>query len=210
MAPGRLLMTMVATPPAGSSLQHEFPALAQVRAELEAYKRKFYLSLLLRGALITAALLLSLFVVFNALEYFLYLPTAVRAVLLFGFVAGLAYAVVRWLWQPVAALTNLRRLLSDEQAARQVGELFPQVQDRLLNALQLQGQARDNELLLASLEQRAAQLRDKVNEMKGAPVITSGTGTLKLGDDGEEMPERKIWQPKSKGRGSTRKPRAAK
>ncbi|RZK53838.1 MAG: DUF4175 family protein, partial [Hymenobacter sp.] len=40
-----------------------------------------------------------------------------------------------------------------------MGDLFPQVQDRLLNALQLQGQARDNELLLASLEQRAAQLQ---------------------------------------------------
>jgi len=152
-------MTMVATPPAGSSVQNEFPALTQVRAELEAYKRKFYLSLLVRGVLITAALLLSLFVAFNALEYFLYLPTAVRAVLLFGFVAGLVYAVARWLWQPVAALANLRRLLSDEQAARQVGDLFPQVQDRLLNALQLQGQARGNELLLASLEQRAAQLQ---------------------------------------------------
>ncbi|MEJ7659621.1 MAG: hypothetical protein WKG07_08335 [Hymenobacter sp.] len=57
------------------------------------------------------------------------------------------YAVGRWIWQPLAALTNLRRLLSDEQAARRVGELFPQVQDRLLNALQLQGQARGNALV---------------------------------------------------------------
>lgn len=152
-------MTLVATPPAAGASTDNFPALTQVRAELEAYKRKFYLSLLVRGGLVAAALLLSLFVVFNALEYFLYLPTAVRAALLFGFLALAAYAVGRWLWQPLAALTNLRRLLSDEQAARQVGELFPQVQDRLLNALQLQGQARDNELLLASLEQRAAQLQ---------------------------------------------------
>jgi len=152
-------MTMVATPPVAGTSIYNFPALAQVRAELEAYKRKFYLSLLVRGGLVAAALLLSLFVVFNALEYFLYLPTVVRAGLLFSFLALAVYAVGRWLWQPVAALANLRRLLSDEQAARQVGELFPQVQDRLLNALQLQGQARDNELLLASLEQRAAQLQ---------------------------------------------------
>ncbi len=64
---------------------------------------------------------------------------------------------MRWIWQPLAALANLRRLLSDEQAAARVGQLFPQVQDRLLNALQLQGQARDNALIAASLEQRAAQ-----------------------------------------------------
>ena len=152
---------MVASSPAAAAgaSSANYPAFAQVRAELEAYKRKFYLSLLVRGGLVAAALLLSLFVLFNTLEYFLYLPTAVRAVLLFSFLALAVYAVGRWLWQPLAALTNLRRLLSDEQAARQVGELFPQVQDRLLNALQLQGQARDNELLLASLEQRAAQLQ---------------------------------------------------
>ncbi len=152
---------MVADRPASAAgvSSTDFPALTQVRAELEAYKRKFYLSLLVRGGLVAAALLLSLFVVFNTLEYFLYLPTTVRAGLLFGFLALTVYAVGRWLWQPLAALANLRRLLSDEQAARQVGELFPQVQDRLLNALQLQGQARGNELLLASLEQRAAQLQ---------------------------------------------------
>jgi hypothetical protein len=154
-------MTMVADRPAAAAgvSSTDFPALTQVRAELDAYKRKFYLSLLVRGGLVAAALLLSLFVVFNTLEYFLYLPTVVRAGLLFGFLALAVYAVGRWLWQPLAALANLRRLLSDEQAARQVGELFPQVQDRLLNALQLQGQARGNELLLASLEQRAAQLQ---------------------------------------------------
>ncbi len=66
---------------------------------------------------------------------------------------------MRWIWQPLAALTHLRRMLSDEQAARRVGELFPDVQDKLLNALQLRGQAQENALLAASLEQRAGQLR---------------------------------------------------
>ncbi|WP_233254109.1 DUF4175 family protein [Hymenobacter sedentarius] len=136
----------------------EYPALARVRAELEAFKRKFYLNLLVRGLLVAGGLLLTLFVVFNVLEYFLYLPTVVRAGLLFGFLALVGYSFMRWIWQPLAALTHLRRMLSDEQAARRVGELFPEVQDRLLNALQLQGQARDNALIAASLEQRAAQL----------------------------------------------------
>lgn len=133
-------------------------ALREVLAQLEAFKRKFYLNLLVRGALVAGGLLLTLFVVFNLLEYFFYLPTWVRGGLLFGFLGLMAYAFVRWIWQPVAALTNLRRLLSDEQAAQQVGLLFPEVQDKLLNALQLQGQARDNALIAASLEQRAAQL----------------------------------------------------
>ena len=136
----------------------EYPALARVRTELEAFKRKFYLNLLVRGLLVAGGLLLTFFVAFNGLEYFLYLPTVVRAGLLFGFIGLVVYSFARWIWTPLAALTNLRRLLSDEQAARRVGELFPEVQDRLLNALQLQGQARDNALIAASLEQRAAQM----------------------------------------------------
>ena len=64
----------------------EYPALARVRTELEAFKRKFYLNLLVRGLLVASGLLLTFFVVFNGLEYFLYLPTVVRAGLLFGFI----------------------------------------------------------------------------------------------------------------------------
>ena len=48
--------------------------------------------------------------------------------------------------------------------------------------------------------ERAAQLRDKINEINGAPTIKSGSG---LGADGADGP--KIWQPRSKGRGGKRK-----
>jgi excinuclease ABC subunit B len=48
--------------------------------------------------------------------------------------------------------------------------------------------------------ERAAQLRDKVNEIKGAPTIRSGNPGAVDGDEGQ-----KIWQPKSKGRGGKRK-----
>ncbi len=49
--------------------------------------------------------------------------------------------------------------------------------------------------------ERAAQLRDKVNELKGAPTIKSGAGVLFGEGSGAEAREQKIWQPKSKGRG---------
>jgi len=48
--------------------------------------------------------------------------------------------------------------------------------------------------------ERAAQLRDKVNEIKGAPTIRSGNPGAVDGDEGK-----KIWQPKNKGRGGKRK-----
>ncbi len=129
-----------------------------VLAQLEAFKQRLYLNLLLRGAILTGGLLLTFFLAFTLLEYFLYLPYAGRAALLFGFLAALFYTFGRWLWAPLAGFLHLRRLLTDEQAARRVGEYYPEVQDKLLNALQLHREAGNNELIAASLEQRAAQL----------------------------------------------------
>jgi excinuclease ABC subunit B len=45
--------------------------------------------------------------------------------------------------------------------------------------------------------ERAAQLRDKINELKGAPEVKSGQGLI-IGHDDNNEP--KIWQPKNKGR----------
>jgi excinuclease ABC subunit B len=47
--------------------------------------------------------------------------------------------------------------------------------------------------------ERAAQLRDKINDMKGAPAIKSGSDLM--ADRDPEDRSDKIWQPKSKGRG---------
>jgi excinuclease ABC subunit B len=48
--------------------------------------------------------------------------------------------------------------------------------------------------------ERAAQLRDKINEMKGAPTIKSGNAWSPDAD----AERQKIWQPKNQGRGKRR------
>ncbi len=47
--------------------------------------------------------------------------------------------------------------------------------------------------------ERAAQLRDKLNEIKGAPTIKSGSHWAAVPADGKDEP-RKIWQPKTPSR----------
>jgi excinuclease ABC subunit B len=51
--------------------------------------------------------------------------------------------------------------------------------------------------------ERAAELRDKINQIKGAPMIRSGGQAFETEESGS-----RIWQPRSKGRG--RANRAAK
>jgi excinuclease ABC subunit B len=54
--------------------------------------------------------------------------------------------------------------------------------------------------------ERAAQLRDKINELKGAPTIRSGSGSGATMGPEPEGDRAKIWQPKSAGkRGKSRR-----
>ncbi|ALJ01321.1 hypothetical protein DC20_08525 [Rufibacter tibetensis] len=133
-------------------------SLDTVLQQLQAFKRKFYLNLLIKGALLTLGLVLSSYLLITVLEYFFYFQPEVRAFLFFSFLAISAFAIVRWLWAPIMALTNLKKLLTDEQAAQQVSHYFPEIQDHLLNLLQLKNVALNNDLVAASVEQRSEEL----------------------------------------------------
>ncbi|SIQ67900.1 DUF4175 family protein [Pontibacter lucknowensis] len=136
--------------------QHD--AMDRLLYQLQAFKKKFYLNLLLRGSIFAIGLLMSIYIVYSLLEYIFYFPVFVRAFLLFSFVGLTIYALVRWIILPISALTNLRKLLSDEQAAARVGDHYPEIKDKLLNAIQLKDLDRTNELIAASIAQRSSQL----------------------------------------------------
>ncbi|WP_266203614.1 DUF4175 family protein [Pontibacter kalidii] len=151
-------------------------ALDQLLHQLQEFKQKFYLNMLLRGGIFAVGLLLSVYIVYSLLEYMFYFPEYVRAFLLFSFVAAVIYVFVRWIALPAAALIKLRRVLSDEQAAQQVGAYFPEVRDKLLNAIQLQQQDRSNELIRASIAQRSQQLlsfkfKEAVSYRENKPLL---------------------------------------
>lgn len=126
---------------------------------LKAYKKKYYQNLLIKGSILSLALLLSIFLVFNSLEYTLRLGSAIRGILLILFLATLLVVVWKWVMIPVSRLFNLKKQLSHEQAAIQIGKYFPQINDKLLNTIQLHGSAgSENALVRASIAQRTKEL----------------------------------------------------
>ena len=127
--------------------------------KLNEYKRKYYRNLLVRGVLLSGALVFSAFLFVNALEFFGRFNPLVRAVLLFSFVGLAGYVLLRYVVDPVLKLYNLGKPMSNEMAARQIGKYFTNIDDKLLNTLQLQHlSTSQNELLMASIEQRTQQL----------------------------------------------------
>jgi hypothetical protein len=127
--------------------------------ELKKYKQKYYTNQLLKGALISLALVLSVYISLNFLEYLGRFNTLVRGVFFFSFVVVLATVMVVWVISPILKLFNLNRQISDEEAARQIGHYFPNIDDKLLNTIQLQRVGeRENSLIMASIQQRTQEL----------------------------------------------------
>lgn len=128
-------------------------------AQIANYKRKYYQNQLVKGIIFSIALIFTAYLFVNTLEYFGRFNTAVRGALLFSFVGALAYALWQWVAQPLIGMYGLRKPLSDEMAATQIGQYFPQIGDKLLNTLQLgRLSGTQTDLIEASIRQKSKQL----------------------------------------------------
>lgn len=127
--------------------------------KLQAYKRKYYQNKLIKGGLLALGILCSSYIIVNSLEYTIRFGTPIRAILFFGFLALIAWAVYHWIIDPAWKLITIKRQISDEVAASQIGRYFPSVKDKLLNTLQLhQLSADDNALIQASIVQKTREV----------------------------------------------------
>lgn len=128
--------------------------------KLTAYKKKYYTNVLLRGTIFFFAVIFTAWLLFSSLEYFGRFNTPVRLVFFFSFLSIACFALYRWIATPIIKLVDLKKQLSDEEAATQIGKYFPQVSDKLLNALQLRRLSESqNDLLLASISQKTSELK---------------------------------------------------
>lgn len=144
----------------------------QLINNLKAYKSKFYKNQLLKGILLTTALVLAAFTAINILEYFGNFDTTLRASLFFSFLGLAVLSSYQWIFVPLLRLFELNKPITDAEAAQQIGKYFPDVDDKLLNVLQLAPQPPKGDfdvrgvtppsgaggLLFASINQKSQQL----------------------------------------------------
>ena len=127
----------------------------------ERFVKKYYVNRLVQGVLIGAALWIVFFLLVNTLEYFSWFSSNVRLALLILLVFGSLSVATVYFAIPLVNLIRYRKKMSHEQAALLIGKFFPEVRDKLLNTLQLSDSLSEdasNELLVATIEQRTAQL----------------------------------------------------
>ena len=134
--------------------------VGSILQQLQQYKRKYYLNKLLRGSIYFGAVLLSVYLLFNSIEYTVRLNSFGRALLLFSFIALFLFAIYKWIISPLLCILLPSQQMSDEEAARHIGSYFPDVQDKLLNTVQLHkvSSRADNSLISATISHRIQQL----------------------------------------------------
>ncbi|MBM3920589.1 MAG: hypothetical protein FJ347_05095 [Sphingomonadales bacterium] len=134
----------------------------EILSRLDAFIRKYYLHKLVRGAMLTVALLLGLFLLIAFSEYFAFFPVWTRTLLFWGYVALTGAVLWYWIAKPLMGMYRLGAVISYDEAAKIIGEHFGNVQDKLLNLLQLEAMARqhpDSALLLAGIDQKTQELK---------------------------------------------------
>lgn len=129
-----------------------------IQGKLEQFIKRYYTNELLKGAILFFAIGLLYFMATLLIEYFLWLNPTARTILFWVFIAVEISLFAKFIAFPLAKLFKLQKGINYEDASQIIGNHFPEVNDKLLNVLQLNQNTQQSELLVASIEQKSAEL----------------------------------------------------
>ncbi len=125
---------------------------------------KYYQNLLVKGLILSVAIIFSFFILVDLIEYFAWAGSLTRAFIFYIFIGLTAFVLIFFMLLPGIKLMRIGKTMSTEDAATIIGTYFPEVSDKLLNAIQLgelEGSVSKSEyeLLMASISQKAIELK---------------------------------------------------
>ncbi len=135
-------------------------AYHQLINRLDQFIRKYYKNRLLKGVLLTLGILVFAYLFFVLIEYFGHFTTTVRTVFYYLFASVFALTIGIYIIFPLTKLFRFGKIISYKQAGEIIRSHFPDIKDRIQNALELyeQNQAKQSAdiLLLAAVNQKIA------------------------------------------------------
>jgi len=129
-----------------------------VQEKLEAFIKKYYINLILKGSLLFLAAGLFYFLLVVGLEYLLWLSITGRSILFWLFIIVEIALLYKFVGIPLFKLLKISNGIDRYQASKIIGNHFPEVNDKLTNLLQLKENTKKSDLLLASIDQRSLEL----------------------------------------------------
>ncbi|RED94137.1 DUF4175 family protein [Marinoscillum furvescens] len=131
-----------------------------IKNNLNRYKTKYYWNQLIRGILFLSFTIGSILLIFSLLEDIFWFSSTTRLVLFVVFLLAVIGSFILWIGIPLLGLLHLRQGITDEQAAIEIGQHFPEIGDKLLNYLQLTHLSQsESTLIAAALSQKTSELK---------------------------------------------------
>ena len=130
-----------------------------IEKKLEQFIKKYYYNELIKGGILFLATGLLYFIIILTLEYFLWLSPFFREILFWAFILVEISLFSKFIIYPVTKLFKITKGIDHQYASKVIGRSFPEVNDRLTNILQLRTMEQDSDLVLQSIEQKAAQIK---------------------------------------------------
>jgi len=129
-----------------------------IQQKLEQFIRRYYVNELLKGVILFFAIGLLYLIATLFIEYLLWLNPTARTILFWLFIAVEIGLFIKFIAMPLIKLLKLQKGIHYEDASKIIGNHFTEVNDKLLNVLQLNQSAKQSDLLIASIEQKSAEL----------------------------------------------------
>lgn len=129
--------------------------------KLNNFRKKYYTNLIIKGFIIVFSVVSLLILLFSLYEYYSWSDTLTRTIIFYFAITVVLLTSISLIIIPAFKILRLGKTISDSDAAVIIGNYFPEVSDKLLNTLQLNNdkKAENIDLLLASIEQKATELK---------------------------------------------------
>lgn len=126
-----------------------------LRTKLTEYKKKYYSNQLLRGFILFLSVTLSIYLLSTSVDFGFKPGTTGRSIIFFSTISVLLISAYWLMIRPLINIYSTSGQITDEEAAQQISQLFPEVGDKLLNTIQLSKLDKtENSLITASIERK--------------------------------------------------------
>jgi hypothetical protein len=132
-----------------------------LKSKIEAYRKKFYLNSIIKGSLQFVIVMGLTILIISLLEHYFWFDRNARTIVFYLSIVLLASLLVIWVIMPIAKyLKWIESDFTEFQLARIIGDNFPSVKDKLLNALQLNAiSEHDSSLIHAGIDSYLKNLK---------------------------------------------------
>ena len=100
-----------------------------VKRKLEIFKKNYFYNLLFKSASIFIFSIFTLFIILNFIEYYSYLCIEVKTVIVFSFISLFITTLYLQIIKPINKYLNFNAFYTNEQAAKIIGDFFPDIKD---------------------------------------------------------------------------------